>query len=77
MKLVEMLLETSEKSLANLRRRVKNVRYGKPGTILYDFDGVTYATKEPRDVMPVGCGDASIRWALKQYLTGEDKPVQS
>jgi len=75
MRLVELLLETTAKSLADLRRRVTNVRYGPPGLIYYDVDGVTYATPEPHDVMPVGQGDASIRWALKQHLANDDKLV--
>jgi hypothetical protein len=73
MELVECLLETAAKSVKAMRRHVNNVRYGKSGVILFDFDSVTYETPEPKDVMPVGYGDASLRWALRQYLDNNVK----
>lgn len=68
-----LLLDTLKESLAALRRRCSNVRYGPPGKILFDFDGVTYWTAEPKDVLPVGAGDVGLRWAVRQYLLGAEK----
>jgi hypothetical protein len=62
-------------SLSAQRNQVANVRYGKPGTILFEFQNRTYAAPEPMDVMPAidskGTNAiASRSWALKQILSG-------
>ena len=71
--IVGLLVDTVKESCEQLRSRVANVRYGAPGTILFEFKGLTYAAPEPLDVMPVGYGEASQSWALKQILSGTAK----
>ena len=69
MGLIAEMIITMKQSLAELRDRVSNIRYGEPGTILFDFDGETYAAPEPVDVMPVGAPElAQKKWALTQIL---------
>jgi len=67
------LLQSGPKATAELRKEISNVRYGKPGTILFDFRGDTYTTPEPSDIMPVGSGEKSRSWALKQLLSEKAK----
>jgi len=75
--IVKELLKTSFQSTSELRQEIEDVRYGDPGTILFTFRGDTYAAKEPTDVMPVGHGEASKSWGLKQLLGGKAKVVNS
>lgn len=73
--LVFEMLETSQKSLAELRKDVGGVRYGKPGEILINFRGETYSSPEPKDVLPVGESEESKKWALRQILDGSAKEI--
>ncbi len=64
---------TMRESLGEMRDEVSDVRYGKPGEILFEFKGKTYSAPEPTDVMPAkdtkGTNEeASRSWALKQVL---------
>ena len=54
--------------IEELTNEIHNVRYGKPGSILFEFRGKTYSVPEPIDIMPVGYGDMSKAWALKQIF---------
>jgi hypothetical protein len=70
MDIVKELIKASAESLRELRQEIQDVRYGVPGTILFNFRNETYAAHEPTDIMPVGYGEASQSWALKQLLIG-------
>jgi hypothetical protein len=72
--LVTVLFDALRESLDQLRSQVSDVRYGPSCLILFDFKGVTYAAPEPKDVMPVGYGEASKSWALRQILDGTAQP---
>ena len=74
------MINTLSQSLDNFRDKVCNVRYGRPGTIMFEFDGHTYSAREPADVMPavdrIGTNrEASRSWALKQILSGKASRV--
>lgn len=73
--LIVGMIQTVKQSAVEMRKRVSNVRYGTPGKILFDFDGQTFETKEPMDVMPVGAGEAGQAWALKQLLQEKAKKI--
>lgn len=75
--ITQEMFSTAQKSLGELRKQVFNVRYGKPGEILFDFQGKTFKSPEPKDVMPVGQGEASNSWALKQILNGNAKEIKT
>ena len=75
MKIVFEMLKAAKQSCDNLRQQISNVRYGKLGEILFEFKGETYRAKEPNDVMPVGYGEASKSWALKQILDNKAQKV--
>ena len=62
------LRDTLKISLGELRSQIDNVRYGKLGEIQFEFQGKTYTAPEPKDVLPVGQGEASKSWALRQIL---------
>lgn len=47
--------------------RATNIRYGKPGTILFDYAGTTYTAKEPMDVLLVGWPGAE-KWIEQNWL---------
>ncbi len=72
--IVVEMLDAAQKSCENLRKQTSNIRYGKPGFILFEFKNITYQVKEPRDIMPVGYGDAR-GWALKMILDDCAKPL--
>lgn len=71
--MIDEMIDTVKESATNFRQRISNVRYGAPGTILFDFDGKTYQAKEPTDIMPVGGGEAGKAWAAKQLLQEKAK----
>lgn len=69
------MFDTVGNALSELRAQVADVRYGKPGAILFEFKGKTFAAPEPLDVMPAQDSkgtnaEASRAWALKQVLSG-------
>jgi len=75
-----VMMEAMRKSLPELRKQVSKVRYGKPGEILFEFQGRTYSAAEPRDVMPAQDAkgtdaEASRSWALQQVLDGKATPI--
>lgn len=43
-----------------------NIRYGEPGKILFEVNGVTCSIKEPSDVVIVGWPNAAA-WLRKHY----------
>lgn len=45
-------------------------RYGPLGWIEFRFRGRTYRAPEPMDVLPVGAGEAGLRWAMQQIIDG-------
>ncbi len=58
------------------KMKVTNVRYGEPGKILFDIDGVIHETQEPIDVLPVGYSvEAANKWALKRVFSNNYKKV--
>lgn len=78
--LVKILLKAGAESVERLRAEISNVRYGEPGSILFDFRGTTYRAAEPSDVMPVSDpkdSEASRSWALKRLLDSEATPVEA
>jgi hypothetical protein len=70
------MTQSARESTFELRQQVSDVRYGKLGEILFEFQGKTYKAKEPTDVMPVGQGEASQSWALKQILNKKTTLVE-
>jgi len=58
-----------------MRAEIADVRYGKPGEILFNFRGKAYSAPEPTDVIPVGQGEASQSWAVRQILDNKAKEV--
>jgi len=47
---------------------ITNIRYGELGKVLFDYNGITIAIKEPEDVILVGpYGDAAERWIQERY----------
>jgi hypothetical protein len=68
------LMRSGPEAAKELRKQVSDVRYGPPGTILFEFQGETYEVPEPDDVMPAqdnkGTNNEAARsWALKQVLS--------
>lgn len=67
--IVGEMMVAAAKSLDRLRVQVSNPRYGKPGIILFEFQGEHYQAPEPTDVMPLcGSEEAARSWCLKQIL---------
>lgn len=72
------MTDTVRNALTEQRAQVADVRYGRPGTILFEFQGQTFSAPEPTDVMPAidskgTNAEASRAWALKQVLNGNAK----
>ena len=48
--------------------QVQNIRYGKLGKILFDYNGVVCAIREPSDVLLVGTNEQAARsWIETRY----------
>ena len=73
--IVKEMFVAGVESCNELRQEITNIRYGEPGTILFEFQGRAYSVPEPMDVMPVGDGQAHKSWALKQILSKTTKAV--
>ncbi len=69
--IIKGMMAAFRESVAQMRTRVSRVRYGEVGVILFDFDGKTYATPEPRELLPVDAGEAGKAWAVRRFLDGE------
>ena len=66
---IDGLLGAYKESRAQLADRFTNLRYGDPGHLLFEFDGDTYRTDEPSDVMPVMAGWRSQQyWCMDRFL---------
>jgi len=49
---------------------IKNIRYGKLGTISFEYNGRTVVIREPMDVLLVGADlNAAERWIMLHYGT--------
>ncbi len=80
--LVAEMVKAAHGSLAKMRDKVSNVRLGKPGEILFEFDGKTHSAPESKTAIVAqdtkGTNDPSARsWALKQILDNKAKPVRA
>jgi len=69
--IISEMLTASRSSLLETAKDVSDVRYGEPGTILFEYKGKTFSAPEPTDVMPAkdtkGSNDEGARaWAAKQ-----------
>ena len=78
--LLDEMILAARQSCNEMRARVSNVRLGPPGTILFDCDGRTFATREPMDVIVATDvrgtnNEASRSWALTQLLAGNATPL--
>ena len=79
--IIRAMLDAASDSLLETAADVSAVRYGAPGTILFEYKGDTYSAQEPTDIMPAkdtkGTDDeASRAWAAKQIRSKAAKPVE-
>lgn len=73
--LVTALFEASQESLAQLRSEVSGMRYGKLGTILFEFRGQTYSMPEHATLLIGFSVDGDKKLAVRALLDRQALPI--